>query len=153
MDDCNKQTTSTNSSRSLVKNMPPSRQPTVNYQEHFGIDNSSRRRGNTNTFDRDNVTPVPADFSLAGDDQYDSDLTGTRGPSEGEDESEGEELIRDFENVDEDIGLEEITPGLFMFPINIALTSICSPLKSKNQLLNHGKSNHNNILSLYFRHV
>ncbi|RAL59814.1 hypothetical protein DID88_000443 [Monilinia fructigena] len=59
-----------------------------------------------NPFDRNNVTPVPANISLSGDGQNDSDeLTGTEGLSEGEDESEGD-VIEDLENVDvdEDIG-------------------------------------------------
>ncbi|KAB8300561.1 hypothetical protein EYC80_000719 [Monilinia laxa] len=90
--------------------MRPSRTPTVNYQEHFGI-HDSRRRVTTNPFDRNNVTPVPANISLSGDGQNDSDeLTGTEGLSEGEDESEGDDIIEDLENVDadEDIGLEDV---------------------------------------------
>lgn len=108
--------------------MRPSRTPTVNYQEHFGI-HDSRRRVTTNPFDRNNVTQVPANISLSGDGPNDSDvLTGTEGLSEaegegeggGEDESEGDDVIGDLENadvdVDEDIGLEEVaTEGWFQY--------------------------------------
>ncbi|KAI9646643.1 hypothetical protein NHQ30_004639 [Ciborinia camelliae] len=91
--------------------MPPSRPPpTVNYQDHFGIDNNTRRRGitTTNPFDRNNVTTVPANISIGGDGQDDSDLTSTEGFSEGEDESDGDDVIGDLENVDEDIALGEV---------------------------------------------
>ncbi|KAF7958163.1 hypothetical protein EAE96_003725 [Botrytis aclada] len=94
--------------------MPPSHTPTVNYQEHFGIDNNnSRRRRTTNPFDQNNVTPIQGMLSLGGDAQDDFDsTTGTEdlseGEDEGEDESEGDPVIEDLENLDEDIGLDDV---------------------------------------------
>lgn len=94
--------------------MPPSHTPTVNYQEHFGIDNNTRRRRTTNPFDQNNVTPIQSMLSLAGDTQDDFDsTTGTEDLSEGEgeeeeDESEGDPVIEDLENLDEDIGLDDV---------------------------------------------
>ncbi|ATZ47703.1 Bcdoc1 [Botrytis cinerea B05.10] len=93
--------------------MPPSHTPTVNYQEHFGIDNNTRRRRTANPFDQNNVTPVQGMLSLGGDaqDEHDS-TTGTEdlseGDDDGEDESEGDPAIEDLENLDEDIGLEDV---------------------------------------------
>ncbi|KAF7864365.1 hypothetical protein EAF04_006499 [Stromatinia cepivora] len=113
--------------------MPPSHTPTVNYQEHFGIDNTSRRRG-IRPIDQNNVTPVPGPLSLGGDAQDEFDSTGAgvlseaeeegeeeeeegeewegEGEGEGEDESEGDDVLGEMENVNEDegedMGLEEV---------------------------------------------
>ncbi|KAK6592020.1 anaphase-promoting complex subunit 10 [Botrytis cinerea] len=84
--------------------MPPSHTPTVNYQEHFGIDNNTRRRRHV---------------IIGGDaqDEHDS-TTGTEdlseGDDDGEDESEGDPVIEDLENLDEDIGLEDVAVEAIM---------------------------------------
>lgn len=131
--------------------MPPTHTPTVNYQEHFGIDNNTRRRRTTNPFDQNNVTPVQGMLSLGGDaqDEHDS-TTGTEdlseGDDDGEDESEGDPVIEDLENLDEDIGLEDVAvEGLFesfhlsRFPLLSAL--ITNTLRGKSDRNRNRKRN------------
>lgn len=100
--------------------MPPSHTPTFNYQDHFGVGNTGRRRG-IRPIDHNNVTPVPGSLSFGGDAQDEFDSTGTdvlseaeedeedEEEGEGEGESEAEDVLGEMENVDEDedIGLEE----------------------------------------------
>ena len=90
--------------------MPPSRPPTVNYQEHFGIDNNARRRGATNPQGRNDVTPVATNLTTGADapeDQDDSDLTGTEGLSEDEFGLDGDDATEGLIAVGDDVGLEE----------------------------------------------